>query len=153
MVGIAEKDGDLIENDIVYRLGTPTVLTETSWIRPGKVAWDWWNANNVYGVPFRSGINTATYKYYIDFAAANRIEYVIFDEGWSKPADLLAIDPGHGHASPFRYAQEEERRHHPLGPLERRSSEQDERRPWTVSPPGGSRGSRWTSCSGTTRRW
>jgi len=90
---IAEKDGDLIENDIVYRLGSPTVIKEISWIRPGKVAWDWWNANNVYGVPFKSGINTATYKYYIDFASANRIEYVIFDEGWSKTSDLFKINP------------------------------------------------------------
>jgi alpha-glucosidase len=105
VVGIAEKDGDLIENDIVYRLGTPAVLTETSWIRPGKVAWDWWNANNVYGVPFRSGINTATYMYYIDFAAANRIEYVIFDEGWSKPSDLFAIDPGMDMQALFAHAK------------------------------------------------
>jgi len=93
VIGIAGTDAALLENDIVYRLGAPTALTETSWIRPGKVAWDWWNANNVYGVPFRSGINTATYSFYIDFAAAHGIEYVIFDEGWSTPSDLFAINP------------------------------------------------------------
>jgi len=47
------------------------------------VAWDWWNANNVYGVPFASGLNTATYKYYVDFASAYGLEYIILDEGWS----------------------------------------------------------------------
>jgi alpha-glucosidase len=90
---IAEKDGDLIENDIVYRLGSPLKLKQTSWITPGKVAWDWWNANNIVGVPFKSGINTETYKHYIDFAARYGLEYVIFDEGWSMPSDLFQINP------------------------------------------------------------
>jgi alpha-glucosidase len=90
---IADKDGDLIENDIVYRLGSPLKLKETSWIKPGKVAWDWWNANNLIGVPFKAGINTETYKHYIDFASRYGLEYVIFDEGWSKPSDLFEINP------------------------------------------------------------
>jgi alpha-glucosidase len=90
---LADKDGDLIENDIVYRLGSPLKLKETSWIKPGKVAWDWWNANNLIGVPFKTGINTETYKHYIDFAARYGLEYVIFDEGWSKPSDLFQINP------------------------------------------------------------
>jgi len=90
---IADKDGDLIENDIVYRLGSPLKLKETSWIKPGKVAWDWWNANNLVVVPFKAGINTETYKHYIDFAARYGLEYVIFDEGWSKPSDLFQINP------------------------------------------------------------
>ena len=77
-------------------------MTDTSWIRPGKVAWDWWNDNNVYGVPFRAGVNTDTYKHYIDFAAENGIEYVILDEGWYKLGDLLTVDARHRHggASP-----------------------------------------------------
>jgi alpha-glucosidase len=90
---IAEKDGDIVENDIIYRLGSPLRLKETSWIKPGKVAWDWWNANNIYGVDFKSGINTETYKYYIDFASRHGLEYVIFDEGWSTPGDLSQINP------------------------------------------------------------
>lgn len=93
VVVIAEKDGDLIESDIIYRLAKPLQLKDTSWIRPGKVAWDWWNANNVHGVDFRSGINTETYMYYIDFASRDGIEYVILDEGWSDPADLFKINP------------------------------------------------------------
>lgn len=106
IVAIAEHDGDLVANDIVYRLGSPCVLTETGWIKPGKVAWDWWNANNVYGVPFRAGINTATYKYYIDFASTNHLEYVIFDEGWSAPADLFAINPDMDMEGLFAYAKQ-----------------------------------------------
>ena len=102
---VAETDGRLVENDIVYRLGSPNVIGETSWIRPGKVSWDWWNANNVYGVSFRSGINTATYKYYIDFASANKIEYVIFDEGWTKPSDLFQINPAMDMDTLFAYAK------------------------------------------------
>jgi alpha-glucosidase len=90
---IAEKDGDIVENDIIYRLGSPLRLKETSWIKPGKVAWDWWNANNIYGVEFKSGINTETYKYYIDFASRYGLDYVIFDEGWSNPGDLSQINP------------------------------------------------------------
>ena len=79
---IAGNDGQLIESDLVYKLAAPNRLTDTKWIKPGQVAWDWWNANNIYGVDFRSGINDETYKYYIDFASKNGIEYVILDEGW-----------------------------------------------------------------------
>ncbi len=89
----AERDADLIGNDLVYRLGPALALKDTSWIRPGKVAWDWWNDWNLYGVDFQAGINTATYKYYIDFAARHGIEYVILDEGWSAITDLFKINP------------------------------------------------------------
>jgi alpha-glucosidase len=90
---IAAEDGDLIESTMVYRLAPPLQIEDPSWIRPGKVAWDWWNALNVYGVEFETGVNTATYKYFIDFAADNGIEYMILDEGWSDPADLWKINP------------------------------------------------------------
>jgi alpha-glucosidase len=93
VVGIARRDAELIENDVVYRLGTPCALADTSWIKPGKVAWDWWNANNLWDVPFKSGINTETYKYYIDFAAKNGLEYIILDEGWSDTRDLTKLVP------------------------------------------------------------
>ena len=92
-VAIAENDGDLITNQLSWLLAKPCVLQDVSWIKPGKVAWDWWNANNVYHVDFRAGINTETYKYYIDFASKYGIEYVIFDEGWYKLGDLLAVVP------------------------------------------------------------
>ena len=66
--------------DMVYRLASPSRVNDISWIKPGKVAWDWWNDWNLYGVDFRAGINNPTYKYYIDFAAEHGIEYVILDE-------------------------------------------------------------------------
>ena len=81
---ITNDDGKLVESDMVYRLGSPCRLTDTKWIRPGQVAWDWWNASNIFGVDFKSGINNDTYKYYIDFASKNGIEYIILDEGWYK---------------------------------------------------------------------
>jgi alpha-glucosidase len=91
ILGIAEKDGDLITNQMVYLLAKPSQLQDTSWIKPGKVAWDWYNANNIYGVNFKSGINTQTYKYYIDFASKYGIQYVILDEGWYKLGNLLDV--------------------------------------------------------------
>jgi alpha-glucosidase len=91
---VAERDADLLSTDIVYRLASETTIADTSWIKPGKVAWDWWNDLNVYGVPFKSGVNTETYKHVIDFAAENGLEYIILDEGWYKLGDLLSITPG-----------------------------------------------------------
>jgi alpha-glucosidase len=93
ILGIARKDGDLLTNALVYLLARPSQLPDTSWIRPGKVAWDWWNANNVHGVDFKSGVNTDTYKYYVDFAARHGIEYVILDEGWYPLGNLLQVVP------------------------------------------------------------
>lgn len=105
VIGIAEKDGDLLTNDIVYRLAGPLVLKETGWIKPGKVAWDWWNALNIYGVDFKSGVNTPTYKYFIDFASRYGIEYIILDEGWSVPADLDSVNPEVNLDELFSYAK------------------------------------------------
>jgi alpha-glucosidase len=93
ILAIAETDADLITNELVYLLAQPSQIQDTSWIRPGKVAWDWYNANNIYGVDFKSGINTQTYKYYIDFASRYGIEYVILDEGWYKLGNLLQVVP------------------------------------------------------------
>lgn len=90
---VAERDATLLDTDIVYRLAAETTLADTSWIRPGQVAWDWWNALNVYGVPFEAGVNTETYKHYIDFAAEHGLEYVILDEGWYELGDLTAVVP------------------------------------------------------------
>jgi alpha-glucosidase len=73
---------------MMQRLAEPSQLKDISWIKPGKVAWDWWNDWNISNVDFKPGINVATYKYYIDFAAANKLEYIIMDEGWSDDGDL-----------------------------------------------------------------
>jgi len=93
VIGIADRDGDLLTNQIVYLLEKPSLVADTSWIKPGKVAWDWWNDNNLYGVDFKAGINTATYKYYIDFAAKYGIPYIILDEGWYKLGNVLEVVP------------------------------------------------------------
>ena len=91
---IVDEDRQLAENDLVWRLARPAE-GDFSWVKPGKVAWDWWNDWNLKGVDFVSGINNDTYKYYIDFAARNGIEYVILDEGWAVnlQADLMQVVP------------------------------------------------------------
>jgi alpha-glucosidase len=84
IVSISSDDKQILENNLVYQLSSPNILKDVNWIKPGKVAWDWWNANNIYGVDFKAGLNTETYKYYIDFASAFGLEYIILDEGWSR---------------------------------------------------------------------
>ena len=96
IISVSENDIQMADNDMVYRLADPTdPAIDWSWIKPGKVAWDWWNDWNIDGVDFVSGVNNNTYKYYIDFASANGIEYVILDEGWSVngAADLFQVVP------------------------------------------------------------
>ena len=88
-VVITERDADILNSDMAQRLAPECRLSDTSWIQPGKVAWDWWNNCNVTGVDFQSGMNTDTYLYYIDFAAKNKIEYIIIDEGWSGKESLM----------------------------------------------------------------
>jgi alpha-glucosidase len=92
IIVVSEQDKDLLNNDMVQRLSEPNKIENTSWIKPGKVAWDWWNDWNITHVDFKAGINTLTYKYYVDFAAANHIEYVVLDEGWSDDWDLNKLN-------------------------------------------------------------
>ena len=91
VMAITEKDTEMPVNNLVYALATPNQIGDTSWIHPGKVAWDWWNDWNLKGVDFEAGINTRTYQYYIDFAAKNHIPYVVLDEGWydSSKGDIM----------------------------------------------------------------
>ena len=91
VLALSESDKQLLNNDIVQKLAAPPRIADISWIKPGKVAWDWWNNWNISHVDFRAGINTPTYKYYIDFAAANKIEYIIMDEGWSVSTDMTKV--------------------------------------------------------------
>ena len=92
MVGTATE---IAMNNMSYLLGEPSRVDDISWIKPGKVAWDWWNNWNIGGVPFKAGINNDTYKHYIDFASRYGIEYVILDEGWAVngKADLFQVVP------------------------------------------------------------
>ncbi len=105
LLAIAEKDIDLPVNNLVWLTASPSRVNDISWIKPGKVAWDWWNDWNITGVDFPAGINTETYKYYIDFAAANGIEYVVLDEGWSEPLDIMKIKPAIDLKELCRYAE------------------------------------------------
>lgn len=93
IIMVAREDGDLITNQLTYQLAGDLQLDDTSWIKPGKVAWDWWNYNNIYGVDFVAGVNTETYKYYIDFANKYGLEYIILDEGWYELGDLMKVVP------------------------------------------------------------
>ena len=93
VVAIANHDKDLLNNDIVQKLAAPPRIKDLAWIKPGQVSWDWWNDWNISHVSFKSGINTDTYKYYIDFASANKIPYIIIDAGWSTAMDLKQIIP------------------------------------------------------------
>lgn len=88
IVMLARRDKELLSNQLVYQLARPA-QGDFSWVRPGKVQWDWWHYNNVYEVNFRAGINNDTYKYYIDFASRYNIPYILLDEGWSDTRDLL----------------------------------------------------------------
>ncbi len=92
---VADNDAELLDDDMVFRLSHENVIGDTSWIKPGKVAWDWWNNWGLRGVDFQPGVNNRTYEYYIDFASKNGIEYVILDEGWNVnlKADLMQIIP------------------------------------------------------------
>ena len=90
---ISDHDKELLTNDIVQKLASPSRLNDISWIEPGQVAWDWWNAMNISHVDFRAGKNTPTYKYFIDFASANKIRYIIIDGGWSVRNDLTKVTP------------------------------------------------------------
>lgn len=89
VIAFEEADKDILNNELIYLLASENRLSDTKWIRPGKVAWDWWSALNLKGVSFKPGFNTETYKYFIDFAAAHGIEYINLDEGWSDQFDLL----------------------------------------------------------------
>ena len=95
VVAITEKDTDMPVNNLVYALASPNRIGDTSWIKTGKVAWDWWNDWNLKGVPFKAGINMDTYKYYIDFASRNGLEFIVLDEGWYDPksGDMLTVIP------------------------------------------------------------
>ena len=89
---VAENDANLITNQLIYKLA-PEAEGDYSWVHPGKIAWDWYNALILTGVDFKCGINNDTYKYYIDFASKYGIEYVVIDDGWSEAWDVTKTIP------------------------------------------------------------
>lgn len=103
---VADDEAKLLTSHLPYLLAQEHgQLEQTDWIRPGKVAWDWWNALNLQGVDFKTGVNMDTYRYYIDFAAANGLEYVILDEGWYKLGNLLKVKKEMDIAELVKYAE------------------------------------------------
>jgi len=110
---LADGYAQLPAADIVYALASPSKIGDASWVKPGKVAWDWWNCWNVSGeyggmrpVDFKAGCNTKTYEYYIDFAAKYGVEYVIFDEGWSQKLKIMEVNPEVDVPHLIRYGKE-----------------------------------------------
>ena len=94
IIAIAPTDAGLLMNDIVYRLAPVPEFTDFSWIKPGKSTEEWITGLNLYGVDFVAGLNSQTYKYYIDFAVRFGFQYVMLDAGWSDVNDLFSITPG-----------------------------------------------------------
>lgn len=104
---ISERDADLLQSELIHELGQPLAIEDTSWIKPGKVAWDWWNGIDLTGVDFRAGVNTASYKHFIDFAAEYHVEYILLDEGWTaSTSDILHENPNVDLPEIVRYARE-----------------------------------------------
>lgn len=106
VIGYSKKDADLLMNDLVYRLASKPAAREWSWVKPGMSTEEWICGINLYNVPFKAGLNTATYKYYIDFAARFHLTYVMLDAGWSDNDDLFKITPGMDLEEISRYAKE-----------------------------------------------
>ena len=88
---ISQSDKELLNCDMVQKLASPPRIADLSWIKPGQVAWDWWNHRNISHVDFKAGLNLPTYKYYVDFAAANKIPYVIIEGALEM--DLTKMSP------------------------------------------------------------
>ncbi len=92
VAGIFDREVDILSSELIYMLSDES-SGDNSWIKPGKVLWDWWNNRNIYGVDFVSGINTDTYIYLVDYAARHGFEYILIDEGWTERDDMLALNP------------------------------------------------------------
>ena len=109
ILAITHDDAEMPTNTLAYQLASPSrIKGDTSWIRPGKVAWDWWNDWSISGVGFKAGINQETYRHYIDFAAKHGLEYIILDEGWYNPksGDMLTVIPDLNLPELVRYGQQ-----------------------------------------------
>ncbi len=94
------RPGGLIETSyVVLSLNPPCALPDTSWIKPGKAAWDWWSGSFARGVAFKPGMNTETMLHYVDFAARHHFTYMLVDAGWypahdyTHPIDILHHTP------------------------------------------------------------
>jgi alpha-glucosidase len=114
---IGDEPGRLIESNMVLSLNPPSKIPDTSWIRPGKSAWDWWSGEAAPSMSTKPGMNTATMKHYIDFASASGFAYMLIDAGWAQAnrkgpddyaavADITKADPNVDMPELLRYAKE-----------------------------------------------
>ena len=105
IIAVADNEKELVANNMVYLLASPCAISDPSWIKPGVVMFDWWGKNNIYGVDFKAGINTATARYYIDFCAEHGFRYFLFDDGWCVNQNLLNPVPELNMAEVIAYAE------------------------------------------------
>jgi alpha-glucosidase len=103
---ISKEDKELPGNDLVYRLGAPSRIGDASWVKPGNLTDEWITDINLFNVPFRAGLNTASYKYYIDFAKRFGFDRILMDAGWSDNTDLFKINPDINMDTIVAYAKE-----------------------------------------------
>lgn len=114
---VGDEPGRLVESNIIINLNPPSKIADTSWIKPGKSAWDWWSGEAAPSVSFKTGMNTATMKHYIDFASASGFPYMLIDAGWAKAdrngpqdysalADITQVTPDVDMPELLRYAKE-----------------------------------------------
>ena len=127
VIMIGSQAGRLIESNIVINLNPPSAIADTSWIKPGKTAWDWWSGSVAEGVDFKPGMNTATMRHYIDFSAESGLEYMLIDAGWAQRGNgtVGLGQRSHENQPEYRYARDpgareaEEVRRMAVGPLDR----------------------------------
>lgn len=107
IIMVSDDDCQLLRNEMIYLLAKPQQITDTDWIRPGKATWEWWHCAILENAPFKSRpLSTQLYKYYIDFAAENNIEYLLVDAGWSNVFDHLQFNENIDIKEVIRYGKE-----------------------------------------------
>lgn len=107
IIMVSDNDCDLYTNEMIYLLAKPQQITDTDWIRPGKATWEWWHCAILENAPFPSRtLSTQLYKYYIDFASENNIEYLLVDAGWSNVFNHLDCNPDIDIKEVIRYGKE-----------------------------------------------
>lgn len=93
---VADEDKALLNNHLIANLAQPSLIKDPKWIKPGKAAWEWWHDALLPGLDIPSGMdnrNTTLYNYYVDFAAANKLEHMMIDAGWSDNYDVTKVNP------------------------------------------------------------
>jgi alpha-glucosidase len=80
VIMLADQLGQLIESNLIGNLN-PDPSFDTSWIKPGKTAWDWWSGPYL-PPPDKGGTDMPTIRKYVDFASDAGFAYMMVDEGW-----------------------------------------------------------------------